>query len=300
MAFARSGNVSLYYEETGAGVPIIFAHEYANDFRGWESQVRWFSRNYRCITFNARGYPPSDVPTGDDDYGQDAAVQDIGAVLDHLDVDRAFVVGLSMGSVAALHFTLRQPERVLGLVVASCGSGSHPATRDAFIAEALQAADLLTEQGMKPLVESLSFGATRIQLLAKDPRGWNEFRRQLSEHSVVGSALTMRNYQARRPPLYGFEPQLKAMRVPTLIVAGDEDDPVLETSLFLKRRIQTSGLLVVPKTGHAVNLEEPAEFNRAVQGFFHAVEAQRWAERDPRAQPTRSALLPDKQADASR
>lgn len=293
MAFARSGEILLFYEETGRGVPIIFAHEYASDFRGWESQVRWFSRTYRCVTFNARGYPPSDVPQRDEQYGQDAAAQDIGAVLDHLEIDRAFVVGLSMGSVAALHFTLRQPDRVLGLVVASGGSGSHPPTRERFIAEALQAADLLAEKGMQPLVEGLSYGATRIQLLGKDPRGWEEFRMHLAEHSALGSALTMRNYQAKRPSLHDFEPQLKALRVPTLIVAGDEDDPVLETSLFLKRCIPAAGLLVLPKTGHAVNLEEPAAFNRALQDFFSAVETGRWVDRDARAQPERSAVLPD-------
>ena len=260
--------------------------------------MRWFSRSYRCITFNARGYPPSDIPQRDEQYGQDEAARDIGAVLDHLQIDRAFVVGLSMGAAAALHYTMRQPTRVLGLVVASGGSGSHPATRERFIAEALQAADLLMAKGMQPLVEGLSYGATRIQLLGKDPRGWEEFRVHLSEHSALGSALTMRNYQARRPSLHDFEAQLKALRVPTLIVAGDEDDPVLETSLFLKRCIPAAGLLVLPKTGHAMNLEEPAAFNRALQDFVSAVEAQRWTERDARAQPGRSAVLPDEHTSA--
>lgn len=293
MPYALSGHVSLYYEETGRGTPIIFAHEYASDCRGWEAQVRYFSRHYRCITFNARGYPPSDIPERDDDYGQIIAAEDIGAVLDYLKIDRAFVIGLSMGAGAGLHFTMRHPERVLGLVFASGGSGSDPATRERFISDALLAADLLKRDGMQPLVEGLSFGATRIQLLNKDARSWDEFRRHLSEHSALGSELTMRNYQARRPSLFEFDEQLRKIEVPTLIIAGDEDDPVLDTSLFLKRCMPASGMLMLPKTGHAVNLEEPAAFNDAVQAFLSAAEQNRWGLRDARAQPARSAVIPD-------
>lgn len=284
MPHATTNGISLYFEDTGSGTPIIFAHEYASDARGWEAQVRYFSRAYRCITYNARGYPPSDVPSRDEEYGQDVAAEDIGAVLDHLRLEKAFVVGLSMGAAAALHFTMRHPERVLGLVFASGGSGAHPATRERFISDSLHAADMVAEQGMQPLVETLSYGATRIQLRNKDLRGWEEFRRHLAEHSVLGSALTMRNYQARRPSLHDFETQLKATPTPTLILAGDEDDPVLETSLFLKRCLYCSGLQVMPKTGHAMNLEEPAAFNRALHDFFQAAELGRWGARDPGAQ----------------
>jgi pimeloyl-ACP methyl ester carboxylesterase len=188
---------------------------------------------------------------------------------------------------------MRHPERVLGLVFASGGSGSDPATRERFISDALLAADLLKRDGMQPLVEGLSFGATRIQLLNKDARSWEEFRRHLSEHSALGSELTMRNYQARRPSLFEFDKQLRKIEVPTLIIAGDEDDPVLDTSLFLKRCMPASGMLMLPKTGHAVNLEEPAAFNDAVQAFLCAAEQNRWGLRDARALPARSAVIPD-------
>ena len=300
MPYARAGEVSLYYEEAGSGTPIVFVHEYANDLRGWEAQMRYFSRYYRCIAYNARGFPPSDVPERDEMYGQDQAADDVGAILDRLEIDRAFIVGCSMGAAAALHYTMRQPQRVLGLVFASGGSGSDPSSRERFVAEAVKAAQAFLEQGMQPFVEVMSYGPTRVQLLNKDPRGWEEFRRHLSEHSALGSALTMRNYQAQRPSFFDYEVQLKATQVPTLIIAGDEDDPVLETCLFLKRCLPASGLLVLPKTGHAVNLEEPAVFNRAIDDFLTAVERERWGVRDMRAQAGRSAMLPDEQTTASR
>jgi pimeloyl-ACP methyl ester carboxylesterase len=285
--------VSLYYEETGTGTPIVFVHEYANDLRGWEAQVRFFSRSHRCVTYNARGYPPSEVPERDDQYSQQQAADDIGAILDHLKLDRAFIVGLSMGAAAALHFTMQHPQRVLGLVFASGGSGSDAASRERFVAEAQKSAQVFLDQGMQPFVEVMSYGPTRVQLLNKDPRGWEEFRKHLAEHSALGAALTMRNYQAKRPSLFDYAQQLTALQVPTLVVAGDEDDPVLDTSLFLKRCLPAAGLLLMPRTGHAVNLEEPAAFNAAVQDFLSSVERGRWMPRDARALPGRSAMLPD-------
>ena len=115
----------LYYEETGQGAPIIFVHEFAGDHRSWEPQVRWFARRYRCITYNARGYPPSDVP-GAEHYSQARARDDIRDVLDALQIDRAHVVGLSMGGFATLHFGFAYPQRALSLVVAGCGYGAEP------------------------------------------------------------------------------------------------------------------------------------------------------------------------------
>ncbi|MHA6688050.1 alpha/beta fold hydrolase [Mesorhizobium sp. A556] len=297
MALAKSGDVSLYYEEAGKGVPLLFVHEFSNDMRGWEAQVRYFSRCYRCITFNARGYPPSDVPECDESYGHEHAVADIGAILDHLEIDSAFIVGLSMGATGALQFMLANPGRVRGLVFASGGSGSDAASRPTFIAEARDAADVFLENGMGPFVDVMSYGPTRVQLLNKDPRSWAEFRQQLSQHSALGKALTMRNYQARRPSVFEFEAELKQTSTPVLIIAGDEDDPVLDASLFLKRSLSASGLLLIPRTGHAVNLEEPAEFNRAVDSFLSAVRLDNWPARDIRANAGRSAMLADEKTE---
>src|SRR5450432_463493 len=102
-ANARDG-ARLYFEETGSGTPIVFVHEFAGDYRSWEPQVRHFSRRYRCITYNARGYPPSDVPADVERYSQASARDDILCVLDGLGINRAHVVGLSMGGFATLHF----------------------------------------------------------------------------------------------------------------------------------------------------------------------------------------------------
>ena len=282
MPYAQSSGAKLYYEETGNGHPIIFAHEFGSDLREWETQVRWFARHYRCITFNARGYPPSDVPEDDASYGQDHATDDIAAVLKHLKIEKAHVVGLSMGSFAALHFGMRYPQMATALVVAGCGSGAPKSERETFKRQCDATAARFLRDGSAAVAKDLGAGPTRIQLRNKDPRGWEEFVRHLSEHSALGSALTLRNYQALRPSLYDLPDQLAKLTVPLLLVVGDEDDPCLDANVYLKRTVPSAGLWMVPRTGHAVNLEEPDAFNRVVQEFLSIVERGRWTPRDLR------------------
>jgi pimeloyl-ACP methyl ester carboxylesterase len=282
MPYAQSSGAKLYFEETGTGHPIIFVHEFGADHREWETQVRWFARQYRCITFNARGYPPSDVPEDDASYGQDRATDDIAAVLRHLAIAKAHVVGLSMGAFAALHFGLRYPQMATSLVVAGCGSGAPKSERELFKKQCDATAQRFLSEGSAPLARALGLGPTRVQLQNKDPRGWEEFVQHLSEHSAKGSALTLRKYQGLRPSLYDLEAELAKMTVPLLLVVGDEDEPCLDANVFLKRTIPGAGLWIVPRTGHAVNLEEPDAFNRAVQEFFGTVERGKWTPRDPR------------------
>jgi pimeloyl-ACP methyl ester carboxylesterase len=275
--------VALHYEEAGAGTPIVFVHEFAGDHRSWEPQLRHFARRYRCIAYSARGYPPSDVPESFERYSQERSRDDVRAVLDALKIERAHVVGLSMGAFATLHFGMAYPKRALSITMAGVGSGAHPAQYEKFQQDSRANAEEMRAKGMAAFASRYGLGPARVQFQAKDPRGFDEFIRQLSEHSAQGSANTMQGYQGRRPSLYSLVEEIKGISVPALIVAGDEDDITIETSLMLKRAIATAGLAVFPKTGHAMNLEEPALFNRTLDDFFHQVEAGRWAPRDARS-----------------
>jgi pimeloyl-ACP methyl ester carboxylesterase len=243
--------VKLYYEETGSGRPLVFVHEFAGDIRSYEPQVRYFSRRYRCIVYNARGYPPSDVPEDFERYSQQRACDDIRAVLDALKIAKAHIVGISMGGFAVLHFGFNYPERADSLVVAGCGYGAEPGKRQQFHDETARTAAQIAEKGMPEVAKTYGAGPTRVQ--------------------------------ARRPSLYDLVDKMKALEVPTLVATGDEDDPCLEPGLLMKRHIPTAALVVLPNTGHALNLEEPDLFNRACDDFFHQVEAGRWPRRDPRA-----------------
>jgi pimeloyl-ACP methyl ester carboxylesterase len=274
-----SDGVRLYYEEAGSGNAVIFVHEFAGDHRSWEPQMRYFSRRYRCITYGARGYPPSDVPDELARYSQERARDDIVAVLDHLKIDRAHVVGLSMGGFATLHVGLAHPQRARSLVIAGCGYGAQPGDEDRFRAECAAAAAAFEAEGAPAFLKYAS-GPTRVRFRAKNPRGWKEFADQLAGHSPQGAALTLRGVQSRRPMLYQLVDGMKKIDVPTLVMTGDEDEPCLEASLLLKRSIPTAGLLVMPRAGHTINIEDPEAFNAAVADFLAAVDAGRWEPRD--------------------
>ena len=284
MAYCTTNDgVKLYYEETGEGTPIIFVHEFAGDHRSWEPQVRYFSRNYKCITFSARGFTPSDVPATFDMYSQDIAREDIKAVLDSLDIGEAHVIGLSMGGFSALHFGMHYPDRVLSQVIAGCGYGADEGSSEQFKRETSEAARRMETETMEVFGATYALGPTRVQFQNKDPRGWQEFETQLRQHSSLGSANTMRGVQSRRPSLYALKDSLQKMTVPTLILNGDEDEPCLDVSLFLKRTIPSSALTLIPRTGHTCNLEEPALFNKVCDDFIHQVECGRWELRDVRS-----------------
>jgi pimeloyl-ACP methyl ester carboxylesterase len=280
MPYADADGVRLYYEEAGSGTAIVFVHEFATDHRGWEPQMRYFARRYRCIAFNARGYPPSDVPDDPDAYSQKIATDDIAQVMRHLGIEKAHIVGLSMGANATLQFGLDHAGMALSLVVAGGGYGSIKEVTEQFRADARGMAERYEKEGSKAVAEFYSQSPSRVQYRDKDPRGWAEFRAILEQHDARGAALTMRGVQARRPSFWEFEEQLRAMTTPLLIVSGDEDDWCLDASLYLKRTVPSAALLVLPKTGHNINQEDPALFNSSLQDFFDTVEAGRWLGRD--------------------
>lgn len=277
MPRATIGDVELAYLDVGEGFPLVWCHELAGSMESWTPQIRYFSRRYRVIAYNARGYPPSDVPPDPGAYSQDQAVADLYGLLRHLGIDEAHVGGLSMGAATALHFGLQHPEMARSLVVAGVGTGS--TDPEQFRQQCEANAKLLDEQGMEGL-RAYAASSTRVQFQRKDPHGWQEFEDQFMAHSPEGKAATLRGVQGTRPPLYDYEDQLRRLDRPTLVLVGDEDDPCIEPSIFLKRVVPTSGLVMLPKSGHAINIEEPDAFNRAVAEFLATVEAGRWGARE--------------------
>lgn len=277
MQKALINGVKLHYEVHGEGLPLILSHEFAGDYRSWGPQVRFFSRRYKVITYNARGYPPSDVPTDLEAYSQEQAVEDLRGLLKHLGIEQAHIGGLSMGGNVVLNFGLKYPQMAKSLIVAATGTGS--TDPESFRQQVEELAQRIEKEGMSAM-SGYTRGPGRAQLLRKDPNGWQEFSDQFFHHSDTGSALTLRGVLRHRPPIFDLEPKLRALEVPTLIMLGDEDDPCIEPGIAMKRCIPSSGLIVFPQSGHAINLEEPDLFNRVVQDFLTAVEAGKWVKRD--------------------
>lgn len=275
MATATLGGVELYYEETGAGAPLVWSHEFGGDHRSWEPQVRYFSRGYRVVTYNHRGYAPSSVPKEASAYSQDLLVEDLFRLVTHLGLGPVHLGGCSMGANVARDFALAHPELVKSLIMVGAGAGS--VDREQFLKGQAATADGLEREGMASRIRSFETLSTRASFKAKDPRGFAEFIRQASEHDAQACAHLARNVMSKRKTVPELEAPLRALRVPTLIVVGDLDTPCVQPSVMMRALIPHAGLLVLPACGHTPNIEEPGLFNLHVAGFLSAVDRGRWA-----------------------
>jgi pimeloyl-ACP methyl ester carboxylesterase len=282
-ASTRDG-IQLYYEEAGSGPPVVFVHEYAADHRIWEPQMRHFARSHRCVTFSQRGYPPSDIPNDPDKYLQDRFRDDVVAVMDALKIDKAHIVGHSMGAATALHVGIRYPERCISVVAAGCGYGSSadPKKVEEARAASRETGKMFAEKTMEESARIYGDGAVRQAHKNKDPVGYAHFVKMLSEHSPLGHSLIMANLQAKRASLWEMEADLKKFKPPLLVIVGDEDDWCVDGSIYLRRTVPTAGLYVVPRTGHTLTSEEPEKFNAALAEFFAEAERGRWLAHKPK------------------
>lgn len=273
MRVRTDDGVELHAEEHGRGEPILFLHEFGGDHRSWRPQVERLADHHRCLVYAVRGYPPSDVPTDPRAYSQDRAVADALAVLDAFGVDRARVVGNSMGGFATLHLGLRHPGRAVSLVVAGCGYGAAPERAEAFRADALGLADSYERDGAEAVAREYGHRPARQALRRRDPEAHAEHLRILAEHDPVGAALTMRGVQAARPSLYDLRAELAGLRVPVLLVVGDEDAEAIDANLMLRATLPDAGLAVLPRSGHLTNLEDPDLFSGLITRFHRDVAA---------------------------
>ena len=277
--------VNLHYEVTGSGRPCLFLHEFGGDHESWRGQVSALCRRYRCITLAARGYPPSDAPEDPGLYGQQQCEDDALALLDHLGCEKAHVVGLSMGAYTALKLALRAPGRITAVVAASGGSGSSASGRETFLTEARALAVRLLKSDAIP-AEAMWRGPTRIHLLNKDPLAWAAEVKRMAARPAHAAAHTLERVQAGRASLRDFHDQLASLETPVLLMAGDEDASCLDVNLWLKSIMPSARLAVLPGSGHALNLEEPAAFNALLADFLAAVDLGTWRRRDPATMPS--------------
>jgi proline iminopeptidase len=222
------------------------------------------------------------VPDGEV-YSYKHFYTDALAVLDHLDLARAHLVGLSMGAYSSLQIGLNAPQRALSMTLAGVGSGSEIENLEAWRKQCRANAEQFETLGSAEVAKVTREAPSRIPFLVKDPRGHADFYAALARHDARGSANTMRGFQGGRPSLYTLTDAIGGAATPALIICGDEDDPCVAPSLFLKKHLPAAGLAIFPKSGHVLNLEEPALFNESVERFITLVEAGRWPARDPRS-----------------
>ena len=272
----NTDQVSIYYEVHGTGSPILFAHELTGDLSNWKNQIEYFRDRYTCILYNARGYPPSGAPRNPESYSQTTFVRDMLAVLDCLSIETAAIVGLSMGSMTALHFGLSYPRRTHSLVLAGTGPGQSRAATEKFNAAVQAFAGDIEKRGWTAVLGEYEATPDRRELRWKNPSMHKVYSDRLRDRDELMSAIVLRRVVCERPVLAEISDQLASMDVPVLIVTGDQDDDCLPTSHFLRRTLPRSGLAVLPRTGHAVNLEEPDLFNGLLDRFYLGIAGGKW------------------------
>lgn len=274
MPTASIDGVEIFYETAGEGAPLIFLHEFAGDRRGLALQMRHFSRRYRCVSYNYRGYPPSSVPANREAYGPDVFVSDLAGLLDHLEFPQAHLFGFATGGGIALNFAIHHPDRVRSLALIGPGAGGDDPS--GWYERAQRIADKLLTQGLEPFVTAMNAAPPRQHFRNKDPQGWQEFVAQMRELSPLGLANTMGNVLAKRKALFELGNEITSLKMPILVLAGDQDTPAFNSCVFVSRTAPFGALGILPSCGHMLPLEEPAQLNAMVQDFLTAVDSGRW------------------------
>jgi pimeloyl-ACP methyl ester carboxylesterase len=276
MPFIKSVNTRLYYEDRGSGPAIVFVHEFGSDMRSWQAVVDRLHSCHRCITFNARGYPPSQVEDLPESYGLDVSVNDLQNLILQLNLQDFWIVGASMGAFVALEWALTHAGAAKGVVLSGLGTGAKLEAQQAARSRAFDLANLF-ESGRGEIAADMLYGAhSRRRLKQKNPEFWLDLRDQAAHFSGFGAAHSLRQHQAKRVPLVQYEARLAEHLAPILLISGDEDADCLDVNTYLKRVFPASGLWVCPQTGHLVHAEEPEAFVKAVSDFMDQVTAGRW------------------------
>jgi 3-oxoadipate enol-lactonase len=258
----------LYYEVTGAGPAIVFAHGLGGNHLSWWQQVPHFAGRHTCVTFAHRGFAPSsEIPGGPDpaDYAGD-----LGALIDHLALDQVFLVAQSMGGWACLEYALANPARVRALVLASTAGAiarratllRDPPALDGWIARAAAARTQMQREGVHPAA-----GAR----MAREQPALHFLYRAID--AIAGAKFDKEGLRARMIALQTRPPDdLKGLVVPTLFITAEEDvvfPPLLAPALAAL--MPNARVEQVPAAGHSVYFERAEVFNQLVDGFFDRV-----------------------------
>lgn len=271
--FSSPDGITLYFEDTGVGVPILFVHEFGGDYRSWHRQLPVLSRKFRCITFSARGFHPSAIPSDRGSYGQVFSTADVLALMDHLGLAQAHLVGTSMGSFSSLDFALTYPERVLGVTLVGNSSGPRDEIERAHYRETWVGHEIERREmhGGNGAVEVLEGDPAYQSFRKTDPENWAIYAKNLRSQSVEGAIHVLSTVHWNRRSLFDDQQRLAAFDKPVLLVTGDDDYYLVgETNALLQDILPNATWHRFPGTGHLVNIEQAQAFNDLLAQFVQS------------------------------
>jgi pimeloyl-ACP methyl ester carboxylesterase len=245
----RLNGIELDYEAAGPGPALLLSHGYGSTRHMWDGQHQAFGDRWRVISWDMRGHGQTDSPADPAQYSAALTVADMRALLEHCGVQRAVIGGLSLGGYVSLAFYLAHPEMVRALVICDSGPGYRNAeARAAWNQRAQDRAAGLEAQGLAAL------GRRSAET------------RQAQHRSAQGLAHAARGMLAQDGSR--VIDGLAEIRVPTLIIVGDQDQPFLAPSEYMAKKIPGARLAVIPGAGHSSNLDQPEAFNRVLRSFL--------------------------------
>lgn len=271
MASARLNGIAIEYEVTGRGQPVLLTHGYSDTCRMWDGQRQTLADRYRVVTWDMRGHGQTESPEDPARYSVDSTVGDMRALLRHLGVGRAVVGGLSLGGYVSLAFCLAHPEMVRALVICDSGPGyRNPAAREAWNARAHERAAALEARGLaalgdgsRAMREVARSSAQGCATGSRSPAAGESVPRHRSAQGLAHAARGMLA-QTGSTVIDG----LPSIRVPTLIIVGDRDQPFQAPSAYMARKVPGARLEIIPDAGHWANLDQPEIFNRVLLDFL--------------------------------
>jgi pimeloyl-ACP methyl ester carboxylesterase len=251
---------SLYYEDEGAGAPLLLIHGFPLSSKIWRQQLAWLKADFRIITPDLRGFGCSEAPSAG--YSMGVYADDIAALMDHLGLESAVVCGMSMGGYVLLNLLDRYPERVKGacFMVTRCGADDEAgkARRTALAEEVMTSGVNVTADLFGRILFAPGTAARRPELVTEVAG----LMRGMKKEGIAGGLLAMRERPDYCTKLAGFS-------IPSLVIGGEEDQAIpVEESRILAERLPNSSLRIIPEAGHMVMMEQPEAVNSALKSFL--------------------------------
>lgn len=270
MPFARLNGIELYYEDTGAGRPVLLAHGFSATSRMWAAQIAAFSSRYRLVVYDARGQGRSEVPKGATQYSQPLMVEDLHQLMRHLGLKGACVGGLSMGGNVALNFALAHPDMLDGLLICDTGAGSDEP--EVWAQKVRRWVGLLDSEGIEVFAEDYIRDPIMAGYAGRGQKEREVLWAAMTSNTAEGLARGLGGIVGNRPSIYSLRDRMEALRVPTTVIVGDRDHWCTKISRFMAATIPGAELVVIRDSGHMTNLEQPEQFNGAVERLLRRME----------------------------
>jgi pimeloyl-ACP methyl ester carboxylesterase len=266
----RVGDLNVAVTDVGAGPPVVLLHGLGCGRRMWFHQVRALRSRFRVIAYDQRGHGETDAPAAAADYSAGHLARDLVGVLNALAIERAAIVGFSLGGGPALALAANKPERVSRLVLADVGAGADDPVK--IEAMARRWVTLIGQGAIDELVCEMLRSELFKVYARRSARRREHMASLIRATPIDGLRFTLSEVLAKRKSLFRLTGVLKSVRVPTLVLVGEHDYVCSKASRLMAQAIPGAARKIIPESGHMSPLEQPAAFTAALTDFLWQAE----------------------------